>query len=452
MPRTEDGEPDADADADEVEDEADAVSDVCVPIAELCDGIDNDCDGDTDETFDFPNDIDHCGRCEVSCRDLPHAIASCSVGRCRIDACLTGWVDSNGQATDGCEYACTPTLAAEGTREACMDGVDNDCDGRTDASDPDCSSDWPEVCNGVDDDCDGSTDEGLWCPVPVPVVDPPVEDLWAIWGAAANDVWVVGRWGVVLHWDGADWSIVPLGTASHLYAVYGIASDDVWAVGQGVFRWDGATWSRMPSPPGSAELKGVWGSSPDDIWVVGGGLFRWNGATWTVETVPGWEDLRGIWGFAADDIWAVGMDPPVGAAAVILIHWDGTAWSRFRPPSAPGLEQAEDVWGISPDDVWAACRVGHLLHWDGTRWSDGPYGSSATGTFYYGVWGFSSGDVWAVGSSPPGSSNAAHWDGTSWLPAGPLGTDGLALRDVWGASPAEIWAVGDAAAVFRWRE
>jgi subtilisin family serine protease len=57
---------------------------------------------------------------------------------------------------------CTPTESPE---TSCSDGVDNDCDGLTDADDPDCApsctiTEDPEVScgDGVDNDCDGLTD------------------------------------------------------------------------------------------------------------------------------------------------------------------------------------------------------------------------------------------------------------------------------------------------------
>jgi len=51
--------------------------------------------------------------------------------------------------------SCTPTGTIENRRQ-CFDGLDNDCDGLTDAAYPDCVL---EICdNGVDDDRDGKTD------------------------------------------------------------------------------------------------------------------------------------------------------------------------------------------------------------------------------------------------------------------------------------------------------
>jgi len=62
---------------------------------------------------------------------------------------------------------CTPTAGTE-TGSLCSDGVDNDCDGMTDAADPDCSSggctataavETGSLCRDrMDNDCDGMID------------------------------------------------------------------------------------------------------------------------------------------------------------------------------------------------------------------------------------------------------------------------------------------------------
>ena len=152
--------PDADADtgvrADEGDDAADEVGDACLPVAELCDSADNDCDGETDEDFDLASDPDNCGACGAVCRP-DHATGGCADGMCGY-ACDDGWVDLNGSPVDGCEYPCTPTAYAEWPDDGtCEDGLDNDCDGRSDWAD-DCGTP-PEFCNYMDDDCDGLTDE-----------------------------------------------------------------------------------------------------------------------------------------------------------------------------------------------------------------------------------------------------------------------------------------------------
>ena len=67
-------------------------------------------------------------------------------GRIRVEQSL--------QAGGGCTVTQNPEAS-------CNDGIDNDCDGFTDAADPDCGACVPstEVCNsGQDEDCDGKTD------------------------------------------------------------------------------------------------------------------------------------------------------------------------------------------------------------------------------------------------------------------------------------------------------
>ncbi len=97
---------------------------------EVCDEADNDCDGRSDEGFDLQRDPTHCGACGTTC-EFPNGAVACEAGECVRGDCRAGWVDANGEAEDGCEYACTPSAL----------GV--------------------ELCNGRDDDCDREVDEGF---------------------------------------------------------------------------------------------------------------------------------------------------------------------------------------------------------------------------------------------------------------------------------------------------
>jgi hypothetical protein len=116
------------------------------PSQELCDNLDNNCDGVTDMSVDSTADCARALAAAGKVESYHAALTGCSLGVCRF-TCQPGWVDlqagqpshphhadqpPNGlPGSDGCEYACTRTIPFT---ERC-DGLDNDCNGFTDAED-----------------------------------------------------------------------------------------------------------------------------------------------------------------------------------------------------------------------------------------------------------------------------------------------------------------------------
>jgi hypothetical protein len=108
--------------------------------------------------------------------------------------------------------------------------------------------------------------------------------MFAVWGSAANDVYIVGHnelgFGEMFHYDGSNWSPVSLSFGSFdLYGIYGFSAKDIWAVGKEiggmsrhdtglVLHFDGSVWKRYNVPRGSWFIS-VWGSSPSDVWFGG---------------------------------------------------------------------------------------------------------------------------------------------------------------------------------------
>jgi len=101
------------------------------PRVETCNGLDDDCDASADEDFALLTDLRNCGMCGRMC-SFSNASAACRMGTCSIASCEPGFVDSDGDPSNGCEYAC--------------------------------SFRGGELCNGADDDCDMRVDEGLTPP------------------------------------------------------------------------------------------------------------------------------------------------------------------------------------------------------------------------------------------------------------------------------------------------
>ena len=156
-------------------------------------------------------------------------------------------------------------------------------------------------------------------------------------------VGIGGGNGVAFQWNGTAWSgSTTVAGAQDLYAIWGADANDVWAVGDGLFggvrkgatvHWNGSSWSTPIAISGSTELFGVWGSSGLDLWAVGtnggsgvevhGGGFVWSQPV----TFSGIYELKAVWGSSSTDVWAVGDDGCDVVCTGYITHWNGVTWS-----------------------------------------------------------------------------------------------------------------------------
>ncbi len=220
-----------------------------------------------------------------------------------------------------------------------------------------------------------------------------------------------------------------------LLSTYGASDDNVFAVGgeptNGVImHFDGTEWSPVDVGMPVPLLNWVHGFGGDDYFIVGNGgtILRGDGETFTKMDAPTTEDLWGIWGSSPDDVWAVGgRGRPMSVATVL--RFDGTAWTAVDLPELmrPNVNAFFKVWGSSADDVIIVGQRGALLRWDGATFTEELIGTSED---LIAVWGVGPDRVAVVG----GRSNGvvSTFDGTEWhtTSLSPLpGINGVFMRD-----------------------
>ncbi|MBN2493089.1 MAG: hypothetical protein JXR96_00755 [Deltaproteobacteria bacterium] len=265
------------------------------------------------------------------------------------------------------------------------------------------------------------------------------ESLADVWVTSADDAWAVGTDGTVLHWDGAGWSPVSTGFDDHFEAVAADGQGRVWIAGrEGMLCRDGGVWSQDTS---HSALQDIWLRSPDEVWAVGSGtIIRFDGQRWN-ELDSGLDVqplLSGVWGASGDDVWVVGDYHNQYDEATIL-HWDGAQLSRVASHTGGGLQ---GVWGTGADDVLAGGNGGTVVHWDGTSWQDISGGCGGAGAHLYATGGGAS-QPWFVGNS----GQMCRWNGVE-LVREQTGVS-AAFMGIWALGADDAWAVGGPV-VLRW--
>ena len=261
----------------------------------------------------------------------------------------------------------------------------------------------------------------------------------AIWGAAADDLWLGGIEGLS-RWNGSRWTRGRAAVLSNVRSLSGLAADDVWAAGSDrdgdswLGHFDGAAWTStraidldLGNAPDDRWLRLVFGSASGEVWIAGiesaperPFIARRQGAAW-IRTATPYE----VWALWAGDgaVWIV----PTSGDQVARRSTGG--WTAFEPP--PG-RWIGDVFGFASNDVWVVGSGGYIGHFDGAAWSQV---ASGTDTDLRKIWGRASDDLWVTGTD-----EVLHWDGAAWSrQAVPAGVSLSAVFEVEG----EVWASGN---------
>jgi photosystem II stability/assembly factor-like uncharacterized protein/sugar lactone lactonase YvrE len=253
--------------------------------------------------------------------------------------------------------------------------------------------------------------------------------LHGVWSTSPSDVYIVGRRGTILHFNGTDWQNIPPPSRRTLYSIWGSDADNIFAVGQRgtIVHYDGSAWTLMPSSTHKS-LYAVRGTSASDVYAVGSGgtILHYDGSQWRRMTSPNRRHLYGVWGSAETGFFAVGHRGTI-------LHYNGTAWQEMQAPTANHLY---DVWGVpATGNIYAVGRNGIILHYPGSTagWEQQP---SGTGDHLYSVWGASDTDIYAAGRH----GTVLRLEGGGWTPLTDPGNE--TIYSIYGNPGSGMYGVG----------
>ena len=286
--------------------------------------------------------------------------------------------------------------------------------------------------------------------------------------------------------NGTSWSIVPsVNTSatgySQLNRVDATSTTNVWAIGSLVERYNGTNWVAMSSPAGVA-LRGLDVVSPTEVWVAGysgsaATVAQWKNGTWTTRYTQAstGRHLTVFEAIAVDGsgkVWAVGWDrdydAPGRPVSSLVVHFNGTSWTRETTPNpanrntlmdvalangevfAVGVAQDTSGGGITPRSLMLRRQGGVSGTWSPLTVPKGEAGSQDQ---LLSVAAVSSTSVWSVGYYSSPSSGLyepllVHWTGNGGAgtlavshPSPALTVSALA-SGVSATSAGNLWAAG----------
>ncbi len=192
--------------------------------------------------------------------------------------------------------------------------------------------------------------------------DTSARDLFAVTGAAADDVAAFGASGAIVRFDGAKWSVVaaagPNSAGAELvaggFARQGLGSPTWMALGRagGGVRWSGSAWVDVATRP-TAAITGLAAAPDGTLWASGGGglAFARVGGDWTSVELGTSADLHDVAVAGDGSVWWVG-----DGGTVLRREADGAVTQVATPVPAQLLAVAADA-----QQVVVAGKGGTLL-------------------------------------------------------------------------------------------
>jgi|GEM_PF-1366380 len=246
-----------------------------------------------------------------------------------------------------------------------------------------------------------------------------------VWGSSSTDVFAVGDNGLILHYNGSNWSQMDSGTATDLLSIWGSSASDIYTAGDDgfIFHYNGSVWSKLDSPISYA-FYDIWGTSGEDIFFAGPSIYHYDGSGWLNMSDDFW-GFDKIWGSSGSDVFAV-------SGSSKIFHYDGNMWSEMDSGSDSGFYA---LWGSSSSNVYFFTHSNYIVHFDGMDWDVIVLNDSY---YFYDAWGNSSSDIFAVTLL----GEVIHYNGSTWSEIY-QDSNHTTLNAVWGSSGQDVFFVGD---------
>jgi len=119
----------------------------------------------------------------------------------------------------------------------------------------------------------------------------PNNNLYAIYGADTNDIWLGGPGGItsydrLWHYDGKSWTPYPHYLASFPNTIFGFSKDNIWLGGNNgdIYHWDGFDWILNYRISDNGDVIYIWGISPNDVYALEyQSIYHFDGNSWKDE-------------------------------------------------------------------------------------------------------------------------------------------------------------------------
>ncbi len=204
----------------------------------------------------------------------------------------------------------------------------------------------------------------------------------------STHIWAVGASGKILFYDGVKWDEQADVGSVTLYGVHGVAINNIWTVGASgkIYHYDGSSWTEFKDV-GSTTLYSIRLSSANNGWIVGtsGKIYHYDGSDWTQFKDVGSATLFGLYMLNVNNGWIVGTSGKI-------YHYDGSDWTQFKDT---GGETWREVYMINDDEGWAVGNYGRIMHYYDNDWHEDI--NSPTGSILNDVVFIDQDNGWAVG-------------------------------------------------------